>query len=123
MTLLSHGRNLGSIPNDSIMIQRQFFTCQCEHLDHQFILSTYDYSDEKDLLPDDQLMLELSVHLVNYSSFWYRLWAAIKYLWNRPAKTGHFDSVILKDGDVEALLVVLNNYQQKMEKLKNPSIS
>ncbi len=77
---------------------KQIFTCKCESMEHQVV---FNYDDE-----DNQLYMH--VYLADYKNFWQRVVAGIGYIFGYKCKYGHFDCVILKDGDVPKIKEILD---------------
>lgn len=88
----------------------QHFCCSC-------------YSDEHMLrfcyIPDDDYSeVCASVMLSEYGGFWRRVWRAIKYAFGYRCKYGHFDSFILREKDLDALVSLLEAYRSDIRKRK-----
>ena len=79
--------------------------CECESPEHQLI---FIHDNEDDLL-------YLETHLINYNGFFKRLWIGIKYAFGYKCKYGNFDTVLISPRDRQLLL----NY---LRKVKNPQI-
>lgn len=56
------------------------------------------------------------VHLNQYYGFFKRVWLAIKYVFGRSNKNGHFDCTILNLSQVEELSTLLKTFKKDIKK-------
>jgi hypothetical protein len=76
---------------------KEFFICDCNSLEHQFVLS-YD-SEEKEMY--------MTPYLSSYLPFWKRVVLGIKYIFGYHSKYGHWDCIILNSKEIKRLHVLL----------------
>lgn len=72
--------------------------CQCQDFNHviRFNLDTEDGE------------IYIDTHLNLYITWSARLWAALKYVFGRPTKFGHYDCTMLQLGDYLPIMRMLN---------------
>ena len=81
--------------------ERELFVCDCEDIDHQFVV---DYIDD----PDWNRVC-IDVKLNRNLPFWKRIGVAFRYLFARkPSRFGDFDEIILKRSDAKRLQKVVD---------------
>lgn len=83
----------------------EYMECKCMSTEH--ILKFY--LDTKDV------ELCLDVHLANWLPWYKRAWRAVKYVLGYKSKYGDFDSIILKDEDINKLMDLLSYYKKIKE--------
>lgn len=61
---------------------------------------------------------EFTIHymLIQYNSFWKRVWLAIKYIFKQSPKYGHFDTVCLS---VKEIKEMVDFFQEKLKESPN----
>ena len=80
------------------------FICSCGDVEHQLIMSYW----EDDINPDDCPEVYAAVHLNPERKWWQRIWAAVRYIFGRCCKYGHFDEFIFKPKDYVKLQNVVD---------------
>jgi hypothetical protein len=85
------------------MNNKEFFLCDCNSAEHQFILS-YD-SQEKEMY--------ITPYLSSYLSFWKRVVLSIKYIFGYRSKYGHWDCIILNIKETKRLYLLLDSIVDK----------
>ena len=87
-------------------LKRELFTCDCEDLSHQFVITKTD-----DL---DFPFITIEVKLNYNVSFWKRLVNAFRYLFKMtpPSRFGDYDEIILKKEDAERLQIVVDELRK-----------
>jgi hypothetical protein len=55
----------------------------------------------------------LHVHLLTYRNFFQRVWAGLKYIFNRAANYGEWDNMLLDESHVDQLEEVLKYLKGK----------
>lgn len=78
-------------------LNHDLFVCQCEDIEHQFVVSQF----------DDESEIYVSVHLARPYSILTRIKIAWNYLFGKPCMYGAFDEVILDEEDQQRLLNIL----------------
>lgn len=97
----------GTILDDDTSTFFNYFECACNSPEH-LIRVYYDPSDNT---------ITVDMYMHQYRSFWKRLLTSVKYLFNYKCMYGHWDSFLLKDGDIDRLLLILATQKRK----NNPS--
>jgi len=72
-------------------VKREHFICDCESLEHTIRFSYFEF-------PDDDLCLYIEMFLNKHSSFFKRLWIALKYVFLRkPSKYGDVGEYVIRE--------------------------
>lgn len=83
---------------DPVLNEDDVFFCSCHSDEHMFKLS-YD---------PDEAELFLSVYLYQGRNFFKRVWEALKYIFGQKARWGHWETIIVKDRDVERMKAIVD---------------
>ena len=98
--------------------KNELFTCQCDSMEHMIVLSTWDWRADGESkffsTPEEDVSLQLEVHLPSWPGFWGRLKNAIRYVFGYKCKYGHFDVVSFKYEDVARLKNAISAYERKL---------
>ena len=79
-------------------MKREIYICKCNSIEHQ---ASFWYDKE-----DNEVSIE--VHLTTHKSFLKRLWVGVKYAFGYKSKYGEWDTMILKNEDLNKLKKNLN---------------
>ena len=85
-------------------MKRQFFVCNCQDVEHQFILSFDD--EERDHYCD---WMYLDVHLAK-DPFWTRVKYGIKYIFGYQCRYGAFAEIIINRPLAQRLKQFIEDY-------------
>jgi hypothetical protein len=83
-------------------LQQQVLRCDCSSQDHWLIVERDDWDAEPNLI--------IYTQLSHWSSWFKRLWWAIKYLIGKAQKYGHWDSTTIHIDSAIELRNILNEY-------------
>jgi hypothetical protein len=90
-----------------INMKNDLFICECNSMEHQFIISFDSNEDWNDYI-------YLHIHLTN-NSFFERLIKSVKYFFGYKSKYGCFDEILLDKIQTKRLIDVLSEHYQKMK--------
>lgn len=81
-------------------VENELFICQCNSERHQLIFTYF---------PDDEVKtVYLAVHLIPERRILKRIWLAIKYIFGKTCKYGHFEDFIFKKEDADKLQKIVD---------------
>lgn len=95
-------------------MKTHYFECACYSNDHTIKM---DLCTEDKEFPD----LYLSVQLNQWNGIFKRIWLAIKYIFGRGCRYGHWDTWMLKHDDVNRLRNLLETYWKPMIRMPGPT--
>lgn len=102
-------------------VDSELFLCYCNSVDHQIIFQLWDYaSNEKEMLlfpPEENLMVEIEVHLPD-TTFWRRLWYAVRYVFGRKSNYGAWDVAELNYEATGRFIEALQRYRNRFNLYK-----
>ena len=81
-------------------MKKDYFECQCHSNEHVF---SFVYWKED----DGEKCLAMEVHLTTYRNVFKRIWAAIQYICGHKSNYGHWDSTLIVNDEIPALIKVL----------------
>lgn len=84
--------------------KRYYFECMCYDQDHTLIVD--------DVREDDWTEFNVSVMIKPEPSLFWRIWLAIKYIFNKTQNTYYFNCVSLQRKDVESLMGLCREHLQ-----------
>ena len=87
-------------------MENTLFVCDCEDVDHQFVVSF-----DSDCYFNDQIIFH--VHLQEIG-FWKRLLYALRYIFGKKSKYGSFGEILLDKEKVCDLTDVLTKHYLRM---------
>jgi len=90
------------------MMERELFVCECEDVNHQFIITYFD-----DDVFNNEICIE--IHLSDVG-LWNRIKYAFQYLLGKRSRysSGAFGEVLLNKEDTAKLIGTLQNYYEVM---------
>lgn len=87
--------------------RQEVFICQCQMLEHQFVVTLFDDENPNFIYISIESML-------NPRLPWYKkITTCLRYLFGFHIKNGLFDNMLLKDEDVNRLQSILDEYKEK----------
>jgi hypothetical protein len=89
-------------------MKNELFVCNCEFLEHSFVLSIDDGDGWYGWIPSAYI----SVHLCQCNNFFGRLKNAVRYLVGGRSRYGDYAEFILKYNDVSRLIDMLTAYKK-----------
>jgi hypothetical protein len=87
-----------------------YFECDCSSKEHTFCVTSQESEDE---LPPQ---LYFHFQLIQYRNFLKRVWVAIKYIFGYQCVYGHWDTINVRDDDVNRLIILLHQHKVRLEK-------
>jgi hypothetical protein len=86
---------------DIAPLEAQHFECACHSPEHTLSFSWDDEENE----------IYTQVFLRSYHNFFWRVWAAIKYVFGYKCRYGHWDCFIMQSKDAQRLKDLLNKLE------------
>lgn len=80
------------------------FECSCGSFDHNVRFE----------VDEDMGHISISVPLNHWLPWWKRLWLAVKYVFKRTERYGHYDTVMLSPHDYDRIRALMDDSLEKM---------
>lgn len=87
-------------------MEKRYFDCACDSSEHiiRFIID-----EDVDKIGKKYRDIYLEIQLSQSNNWFKRLWKGIRYIFGYECKYGHWDCILLKDEDREAIIEILKN--------------
>jgi len=89
-----------------------YLECDCYSPEHRIVFKY----DTEETMNGEYGWLVVETHLNPDHGIWRRIWQAIKYVFKRPCRYGHFSSIDLSKSQINNLVDMLKVVQEAMNK-------
>lgn len=86
------------------MRRYEYVECECQHAEHVVRFTLDEFSDES---PE----LYIEVQLSQNHSFWKRFLLAIRYLFNKPSRFGHWNCTSISTDTAQKIIILCHQFK------------
>jgi len=96
-------------------------SCQCTNLGHMTVVALYEDLSVDEMSPPYS---ELHIHsqLSVYMPWWKRVWLAFKYVFGLSSRQAHWDTCMVRDEDLDAIIELVNRHKDNLRKCKDNTL-